>query len=635
MTAKFTLLPSQKSLVAFIIFLFAFIFIYPSIFDVKLFLGGDNCNYYILADGLSSGQGYVNNNEPFPTAANHFPPGYPFIMSLFMRIGIESIVSFKLINGLFLLGTIFVFYRIVYRITKNQFLSIVLGLLVLLNAHFLEYSTVMMSELPFAFFQLLSIHLLIRWSDNEYSLKSVFFVLFVLTLILSIYIRSIGITMLGTSFLYLLFSRKYVSSLALLGITILALLPWQIRSSNLGGSSYMKSLVKVDTYDPASESMKLSDWGERVKLNAWRYASKEIPNSVFPKVKVEYRNPKTGDWISSPTKHWILGFGIILLGLIGLLTLKHYRWLFLLIFGSNFFILMLWPQVWFGIRFMLPIVPLILLFSVLGIYFIIEKVFPKYTNLRTSPYISAFFLILAFTHVEPIKKLVDKKEADYPANWKNYIRLAEWTSENLKDAVVSTRKPEIFFVAGGASTCNFPYTPDRKEFLDGLKKKNVTHVVFESLGFSQTGKFLFPVIKSDDQQFKMVKSFGVVERKDKDGNILPSPAGVWLFEFNPNFGYSGEYKNGIREGKGKYNYRDGRTVEGTWKNDTLSGPGTFVDKNKRTYVGSWEKGKMEGTFIIKEKGKPSIESFWVDNKPVPDAYVLDSNGKRLQQIKLK
>ena len=133
----------------------------------------------------------------------------------------------------------------------------------------------------------------------------------------------------------------------------------------------------------------------------------------------------------------------------------------------------------------------------------------------------------------------------------------------------------------------------------------------------------------------MVKSFGVVERKDKDGNILPSPAGVWLFEFNPNFGYSGEYKNGIREGKGKYNYRDGRTVEGTWKNDTLSGPGTFVDKNKRTYVGSWEKGKMEGTFIIKEKGKPSIESFWVDNKPVPNAYVLDSNGKRLQQIKLK
>jgi len=335
---------SKKNLAALSIFSVLFLFIIPSIFDYKIFLGGDNCNYYILANALNLGEGYSAVNLPTPVPANHFPPGYPFIMSLFMHLGIKTVTAFKIINSLFLLATTFVFYRLVYSVSKRQVLSIVLGVFVLFNAHMLEYSTIMMSEIPFTFLQLLSIYLLLLWSKKGLSIRSFYAAGFILCLILLIYTRTIGITMLGVSVLFLVFKKKFLSSFVVLSLTFLALLPWQIRSSNLGGSSYIKSMFRVETYDPTSPQMAASDWGERIKINAWRYATKEIPSSIFSNITVKYRNAKTGKWAESPTSHWALGLSIITLGLIGLLSIKENKWLFLLIFGSNFFIYMLWHQ---------------------------------------------------------------------------------------------------------------------------------------------------------------------------------------------------------------------------------------------------------------------------------------------------
>lgn len=357
--------PSKQSVIAFLVLLFALLLIVPYTFDTKLFLGGDNCNYYILADGLANGKGYVSSNLPTPQPANHFPPGYSFLMSLFMRIGITSIMAFKVINSILVLITAFVFYRIVRQLTKQQLLSLVLGILLLLNAHILEYSSIMMSEISFTLFQLLSIYFLIRWHEEEYKLRSLHGTLFIVALICLIYIRTIGITMLGASFLFILFSRKYLSSFLVLGITLLALMPWQMRSSSLGGSSYVKSLFRVTPYDSQSKQMEFSDWGNRVQLNAIRYTSKEIPNSVFPNVKVTYRDPKTREIAQSTLGQWTLGVIIILLTFIGIISLKRYRWLFLFVFGSNLLIYMLWPEVWYGVRFILPMIPLIIMFAIL------------------------------------------------------------------------------------------------------------------------------------------------------------------------------------------------------------------------------------------------------------------------------
>lgn len=624
--------PSKQSLIAFGLLTFVFILVYPYIFDAKLFLGGDNCNYYILADGLANGKGYVASNAPFPKPANHFPPGYPFIMSLLMRLGITSMAAFKVFNGILVLITSFVFYRITRQLTKHQILSIVLSIIVLLNAHVLEYSTIMMSEISFMLLQLLSIYFLIRWHEENYKVKSLFAVFFVLTLIALIYVRTIGVTMLGASVLFILFSRKYLSSFLVLAITVLALLPWQMRSASLGGSSYVKSLFRVNPYEPKSKKMETADWGNRVKMNAVRYTSKEIPSSLFPNIKVTYRDPKTKEIAPSSVAHWSLGIGIILLTFLGIVSVKTHRWLFLFIFGSNLLVYMIWPEVWFGIRFLLPMVPLIALFSVLGVVFILESIIRKKGFFYKSPYLALSFGLLVIPQIKGITKLHEKAEADHPRNWANYITLAEWSRDNLKDAVVSARKPGIFFVAGGLKTVSFKSTDDKGVFFDYFKKNGVTHVVIENLGFSQTHKYLLPMVQHDNQQFKLIKSFGVIDRKDKDGKPVPSPTAVWLFEYNPEFGYKGEFKNGKRNGKGEYNFRDGRQQVGIWKNDTLQGPGVFYDFKDKTFTGTWKDGKKHGKFIIEQPGSYKIETNWVNNKVDKIGYMLDEDGNRTKQV---
>ncbi|PHR30907.1 MAG: hypothetical protein COA38_09265 [Fluviicola sp.] len=627
---KFT--PSKQSVIAFSILLFIFSIVFPYIFDVKLFLGGDNCNYFILADGLANGSGYVSSNMPIPKPANHFPPGYPFFMSILMRFGISSIIAFKVVNGLLLLLTSFVFYRITRQLTNHQVLSIVLSVLVLLNAHILEYSTIMMSETSFMLFQLLSVYFLIRWHEQGYKVKSPYIIFFISTVICLIYIRTIGVTMLGASVLFILFSKKYLSSVLVLGIVLLALLPWQMRSTSLGGSSYVKSLFRVNPYDGKSKQMATGDWGNRMKMNSVRYVSKEIPSSIFPNLKITYRDSKTRELAPSSGNKWFLGILIILLTFLGIISSKKYRWLFLFIFGSNLLVYMLWPEVWFGIRFILPMVPLILLFSALGIIFILKKIFQRKEKLQTSPYLALSFGLLFIPQMKGIIKLHEKAEATHPKHWANYLAMSEWTKNNLKDAVISTRKPGVFYVGSGHSTLAFRSTHNREEFLNYLKENGVTHVVIENLGFSQTFKYLLPVVKHDTQQFKMIKSLGVINRKDAKGNPLPSPTAVWLFEYDPNFGYKGEYKNGLRNGKGVYTFRNGRKQTGTWRNDTLHGPGVFHDFNEKTFTGTWVKGQKKGKFIIEQPNSYKLETYWENDKPDRIGYLLDKNGNRTKKI---
>src|SRR5210317_1167066 len=128
-----------------------FFFSYQYIFDKKLDLGGDNAGYYILGKALSSGEGYTNIHFPDNPAHNHFPPGYPVIIALFMLVS-NSIIFIKIVNGVFLLGSALMMYKMLYKVSQNTKLAFVTSALMLLNMHLLYYSRIMMSEIPFLFF---------------------------------------------------------------------------------------------------------------------------------------------------------------------------------------------------------------------------------------------------------------------------------------------------------------------------------------------------------------------------------------------------------------------------------------------------------------------------------------------------
>lgn len=626
------LLSYAKRFYPYILLTAAWYIIYPFIFDAKLFLGGDNANYYILAQGLSSGEGFTQISSPAMTPGNHFPPGYPFIMSLFMRLGYEDLAFFKWLNAFFLLFGTFVFYEICKVISKHTFFSFAIALFMVCNAHLLEYSTIMMSEIPFLFLQLACFLGLLKWHQEEYSFKSVYGYLFLFFLIASIYTRTIGVALFGAALLYLLIGKRWKAAGAVFVITVAALAPWQIRSQQLGGSSYVKQLMRSDTYKSGSPQMELADWGIRLKSNSGRYLSKEIPNSLIPSSKVPYHDPKTRKMLDSSTSHWIIGILAVLLGLIGLFSLKRFRMLLLFLFGGNFLIYLLWPQVWFGVRFMLPMIPFIVLFVFLGVRAISLKIVPKTSKYDLLVYGAIAIISIYPTQSHGIKKLMIKAQKSHPKNWDNYLKAARWSKQNLdKGAVLCSRKSGLFYVDSHRKGTGFPYTEDQGEVLASLNENGVTHVVIEQLGFNQTGKYLLPTIKKNQPKFKLVHSIDA-DKKDKNGK---TKSAVWIFSYDPSKGFQGEFENGLKSGRGTFIYPDGQIMDGIWVNDTLQGDGMLTRPDGYKFIGKWVDGKREGRFIINDPKGNIIETFWDADVIQTGGYLLNEKGERTKLLKMK
>ena len=59
--------------------------------------------------------------------------------------------------------------------------------------------------------------------------------------------------------------------------------------------------------------------------------------------------------------------------------------------------------------------------------------------------------------------------------------------------------------------------------------------------------------------------------------------------------YEGYKKNGMRNGKGKFNYHDGGYYDGYWKNDKMNGEGKlYYPSGKVAYEGEWRSDEFHG-----------------------------------------
>lgn len=615
---------------------FIFILVYPYVFNVKLFLGGDNATYYSLAKGIASDFQYVASNHPVAIPTNHYPPGYPFILAIAIKLGVTSLTGLKIVNGLFLLGSVFVTFLLSFRFTNNKVFSGLIALATMFNMHLLEYASITMSEIPFVFFLLLTLYSFVKFADSEYKLKSWSFFLTVFGVIALMYIRTQGIAILGAFAFYLILDKKFKIAAILTICLVLGYLPWQIRSSSLGGSSYVTQLFKVNPYQADSKKMEFADWGTRIKNNAVRYVSKEIPSLIFPVKPTVYNDPSTGKPVPASGMQWFLGCFVIAFSLFGIWKIKKARWLLLSFFGANFVIFLLWPDVWFGIRFILPLTPLILIALFVGIKSALELVV-KHDFVQSGKVYPLFILPYLFINYPTINTLHEKAEGKHATNWANYLLVAEWAKDNLKRTdVVVTRKPEIFYFIADTKTKTFPYTDDLDVLKADFDTLKVTHVVFEQLGFSQTGKYLYPLLVKEPDRFTMLYSLGSRDAVDAQGNKTKTPDGVWLYEYRTDLGYSGVYENGLKQGKGKYLYANGSKFEGTWINDTIEGAGIFYEPNGQQIKGEWVKGKREGKFIISIPDKNQlIESYWKNDVIEPEGYYIDSLGNKKGPVRLR
>ena len=77
--------------------------------------------------------------------------------------------------------------------------------------------------------------------------------------------------------------------------------------------------------------------------------------------------------------------------------------------------------------------------------------------------------------------------------------------------------------------------------------------------------------------------------------------------------YEGEWKGGMRHGKGKMAWADGGRYEGEWQYNQACGEGTFHHTSGDVYIGRWVNNKSNGFGVYRTVNGARYEGGWKDD----------------------
>lgn len=473
---------------------------YVFVFDSKLSNDGDNLNYWLMAKSLANSDGYVNAWELNSPPQKRVPPAYSLFISMFMRIGVESFVFVKILNGILLLSSTVICYFIFLRLVDRNsalLVSIAIGICPIL----MRYATVMWSD---SLFMLSSYGTVLVFFVNEdtnkfESMLSVLLLAFLAAL--SMYTRTIGISLAAALFVYFLLRKRWKVALLFSSVTFLFMLPWLMRIKSLKGFHYVSVVLKVNPYDPELGASDVTSLMIRFAENLLVYVSDGLP-------KIFYLHPT---WIkySWTTFNLMSGMLIITLIIFGAYTNRKHIGFVSLYTVLTCGILLLYPRPYYTEGYLIPLIPLIIFYFYQGVIRLLTLIAAEVPLISgREVYSVSFLLIFQMYSLIDLHTLARWHNSE---KWTNYFESAIWAKDNTKsDALFSCRKGQFFYYYSGRKTTGYKYTYDSDKLISGLIESGVDYVVIDELGFSSTGKFLLPALNDFSEKFDTVYVSGSI-----------------------------------------------------------------------------------------------------------------------------
>lgn len=586
---------------------------YSAVKDDRVFLGGDNADYHILAESIAGGQGYRYTAMPEAPLHNHFPPGYPTLLAACMELGVMDHASLGHLNGLFLWVALICLLVVFTRWCDSPELAALAIGLCALNAHLLGFATVVMSEIPYLMFLSVALLCYMRaWEGAANAKATRWWLLGLVTAcIVMVFMRTAGLVTVFGFAVHMLWRRKRIWAAILLSSVIVSQIPWSIRNARLGPNPYVEQLMSVNPYHPEDGKMQGADWFRRIGRNAARYIMREVPTSVLPWTTRKLDTPL------HPSEEWPWMVIVIPLLLLGLWRSPRDRDFLVVTLACSFGVLMLWPPVWAGTRFMMALVPLCVLLTMNGAWAALTFV-RKRTGAPVWAGWAGMFLLIApvaahsYAHVllsgagyngRDIHELASRRvvkvdriahicyapciaglSADrhnpYAQGYDEYMKLAKWADTHLPDdssVVVCCRKPGLFHLLSHRRVTSFLMTDDPGALIADPERKKVTHVVLDQIGFADVGRYLYPAVQHDRMKFPVLKEI----------QGLGKNSVTRLTGFLPALGYHGAWKGGLKNGRGTVHFSNGDVFDGIWINDTVDGEGVLRRANGHVTTGYW------------------------------------------------
>ena len=565
---------------------------YLTSYDAKLSPIGDNAHYIILGNALADGIGYVDAHEPFSETHMHYPPGYPVFLAALNLLSFDQLDHYKIANGLLLLGGILLCFILFSKVLNSKQMAAVICILIAVNAHLQIYGSLVMSETPYTFSSLVALWFFRRLELKRPAYGYLDIIILAVIVAICIYIRSIGVA-LFMAFLVLLLIRKQFKQAGIFALSVIVFYaPWWIRNQQLSENSYTSQLLLKNPYQPELGNVGFVDLIERVYINLERYVFTELPAALLYTKDIFYTNQ------SYNTTDYLIGIafaGVLIFG-----TIRIYKLMpVVVLYASAYFlILLVWPSVWYGTRFIVPLIPILILFVVQGVHQCIQcliRLLISNKTAKTSAFTSILLMCwMIFYGFGSLQHLNETSQREIPSNYINFYKIAEWTKTNLEaDDLIYTNKERIFHFHSNRKVLKIKKITDHELHLQYLIDHQVDYVVLEKLGFSSTARYLKPLI--DRYPEKFLETYK-----------LEGPE-TYLFEFKPELGYTGDWNNDKRDGYGIYVWQDGQRFEGYWKNNLRHGNGTVIFENGESLTGTWIEGSLNGIAIKKDQDGKVIE----------------------------
>jgi len=215
---------------------------------------------------------------------------------------------------------------------------------------------------------------------------------------------------------------------------------------------------------------------------------------LFPFVKVDE---------TAATTMWAIGLVVLLVTFFGAWKTGKFKIFFGGYLLANIGVFLLWHS-GNGSRYVWPLAPFITICFFLGLYEIIRWVGGK-LKVGVTPVWAYAFLLVAFLMLPKMKEINTMAKEDYYPAYKNYFQIAEAVKANgSPKMMVCCRKAEMFHYYSGTFVNTYVFSLDDRKVIEHMVKTNVDFVVLEQLGYSSTGRYLYPAIMKHQDLFSPV-----------------------------------------------------------------------------------------------------------------------------------
>lgn len=475
-------------------------------FDPTPHTGGDNAAYVALARSLVERGTYQELWDPAMRPHVQYPPAWPLILAAGRMVGVTSWVGMKVMVLLFSVLAVALSYLWARRVSTPG-VALAVGLLLAAGPGVLALAHWELSDVPFWAFTMLALWAFARARPADAGAVTstdrgaVWPLAIAAAATLAAYAtRSAGLPLVLAAGGWLAWKRRWRDLALLAGAVLPFAVAWWVRGRMMGGPGYTSFLGYVDPYRPALGTVTFGGMLARIARNTGEYVGEHIPilligarnTGLAVAVGVSVVGLAAAGWARRIARAGVAEFLLPLY--LGLLRV--------------------WPAEWAGERFILPVLPLLLLYT--G-----EAVAAGASRVGAAPAAGVAATALVLLMALPAQKLAlsagsycraeFRRGVPFPCVlpvWQDFFDLAGQARGKLPEgSVVLSRKPTLFWAFSGYPSRTYPFSAEPDSLLRTARQAGAEYVLVDHID-NVAAMYLAPVLIRRSRGFCVVQSKG-------------------------------------------------------------------------------------------------------------------------------